>query len=191
MGEWTNGGGASSAVASFRLVERAKAGRLDAVEALYREHSGRIYGYLSATVGNPEDAEDLTIQTFVRMLESLERFETGSSPFAAWLYRIARNLAVDHFRASVRARERTARLAPSYGRAASAEEQALVDLERQGVRDQIASLPTTQREVLTLKFVCGLSNAEAALVLAKTEGAVKALQHRALVTLQQRASVAA
>ena len=64
-------------------------------------------------------------------------------------------------------------------------------LERQGVRAQIASLPLPQREVLTLKFVCGLSNAETAVVLEKSEGAVKALQHRALVTLQQRSSLAA
>ena len=185
MRESIDGNGVSGA-AGFRLVEQAKAGRLDAVEALYREHAERIYGYLSASVGNPEDAEDLTIQTFVRMIESLERFETRSTPFAAWLYRIARNLAIDHFRANVRARMRTAKLAAAEGRTASAEEQALVGLERQDVRDQIASLPLPQREVLTLKFVCGLSNAETAVVLEKTEGAVKALQHRALVTLQRR-----
>ena len=185
MRESIDGNGVSGA-AGFRLVEQAKAGRLDAVEALYREHAERIYGYLSASVGNPEDAEDLTIQTFVRMIESLERFEARSTPFAAWLYRIARNLAIDHFRANVRARMRTAKLAAAEGRTASAEEQALVGLERQDVRDQIASLPLPQREVLTLKFVCGLSNAETAVVLEKTEGAVKALQHRALVTLQRR-----
>ena len=183
MGEWTE--------ESQQLVERAKAGRLDAVDALYREHADRIYGYLAASVGNRQDAEDLTIQTFVRMMESLDRFEARAAPFAAWLHRIARNLAIDHFRASARARERAARAGPREGRVASAEEQALTVLERQGVRAQIASLPLPQREVLTLKFVCGLSNAETAVVLEKSEGAVKALQHRALVTLQQRSSLAA
>ena len=183
MGEWTE--------ESQQLVERAKAGRLDAVDALYREHADRIYGYLAASVGNRQDAEDLTIQTFVRMMESLDRFEARTAPFAAWLHRIARNLAIDHFRASARARERVGRPGPREGRAASAEEQALTVLERQGGRAQIASLPLPQREVLTLKFVCGLSNAETAVVLEKSEGAVKALQHRALVTLQQRSSLAA
>jgi RNA polymerase sigma-70 factor (ECF subfamily) len=190
VGEWNGGTGAASETTRL-LVEQAKAGRPDAVDALYRGHVDRIYAYLAASVRNRQDAEDLTIQTFVRMIESLDRFESRATPFAAWLYRIARNLAVDHFRASARARDRAAR-AGAYGNpAASAEEQALTVLEQQGVRAQIASLPPQQREVLTLKFVCGLSNAEAAVVLAKSEGAVKALQRRALVTLQQRAAVVA
>jgi RNA polymerase sigma-70 factor, ECF subfamily len=183
LGEWIDG--------TARLVEHAQAGRLDAVDALYREHVDRIYAYLAASVGNQHDAEDLTIQTFVRMIESLDRFESRAAPFASWLYRIARNLAIDHFRSSARARERAGRATMSAAAQASAEEQALSALERKGVRAQIAALPLPQREVLTLKFVCGLSNAETAVVLAKTEGAVKALQHRALVTLQRRSAVAA
>jgi RNA polymerase sigma-70 factor, ECF subfamily len=183
LGELSNG--------TARLVERAQAGGLDALDALYREHVDRIYAYLAASVGNQHDAEDLTIQTFVRMIEALDRFESRAVPFSSWLYRIARNLAIDHFRSSARARERAGRAEARHGAYASAEEQALSVLEQQGVRDQIASLPVPQREVLTLKFVCGLSNAEAALVLQKSEGAVKALQHRALVTLQRRYVLAA
>ena len=183
MGEWIDG--------TARLVERAQAGRLDAVDALYREHVDRIYAYLAASVGNPHDAEDLTIQTFVRMIESLDRFQSRAVPFSSWLYRIARNLAIDHYRSSARARERAGRAETRHGAYASAEEQALSVLEQQGIREQIASLPLSQREVLTLKFVCGLSNAEIAVVLEKTEGAVKALQHRALVALQRRYVLAA
>jgi RNA polymerase sigma-70 factor, ECF subfamily len=174
-----------------RLVEHAQAGRLDAVDALYREHVDRIYAYLAASVGNQHDAEDLTIQTFVRMIEALDRFESRAVPFASWLYRIARNLAVDHFRSTARARARAGQAETRQGAHASAEEQALSVLEQQGIREEIATLPLPQREVLTLKFVCGLSNAEAAVVLAKSEGAVKALQHRALVTLQRRWALAA
>jgi RNA polymerase sigma-70 factor, ECF subfamily len=183
LGEWIDG--------TARLVEHAQAGRLDAVDALYREHVDRIYAYLAASVGNQHDAEDLTIQTFVRMMESLDRFQSRAVPFSSWLYRIARNLAIDHYRSSARARARAGRAEPRHGAYASAEEQALSMLEQQGIREQIALLPLRQREVLTLKFVCGLSNAEAALVLEKTEGAVKALQHRALVTLQRRYVLAA
>ena len=84
------------------LVERAKAGRREAVEALYLEHFDQVYSYLAVTVGNRQDAEDLTIQTFVRMIESIDRFEWQSTPFVAWLFRIARNLAIDHFRVSRR-----------------------------------------------------------------------------------------
>jgi RNA polymerase sigma-70 factor (ECF subfamily) len=173
------------------LVERAQAGRLDALDALYREYVDRIYAYLAASVGNQQDAEDLTIQTFVRMIESLDRFESRAVPFSSWLYRIARNLAIDHFRSAARVRARTGRADASHGAHASAEEQALSALEQAGIRALIASLPLPQREVLTLKFVCGLSNAETAVVLEKSEGAVKALQHRALAALQRRTAVAA
>ena len=173
----------SSAADLRRLVTRAKAGDEDAVGALYRQHVDRIYAYLAANVGNPHDAEDLTTQTFMRMLVSLPRYRPGSTPFAAWLFRIARNLAIDHFRAAARARSRVQ--APPV-RAASAEDEVLSVLDREVMRGELATLPLGQREVLTLKFVCGLTNAEVAAVLRKTEGAVKALERRALRTLQRR-----
>jgi RNA polymerase sigma-70 factor (ECF subfamily) len=188
VGEWSDraGGGPEE---TRLLVERAKAGRLDAVDALYRSHADRIYAYLAASVGNPHDAEDLTIQTFVRMIESLDRFESRSTPFAAWLYRIARNLAIDHFRSTARARARSTGADERWpARDASAEDEALNVLDRQVLREELAALPLAQREVLTLKFVCGLTNAEVAAVLAKSEGAVKALQRRALAALQRRSA---
>jgi RNA polymerase sigma-70 factor (ECF subfamily) len=168
------------------LVERAKAGRRDAVEALYLEHFDEIYAYLAVTVGNRHDAEDLTIQTFVRMIESIDRFEWKSTPFVAWLFRIARNLAIDHFRASKRWFPSENVPEPRGAQAPSAEEQALSRADRAGMIEALASLPRAQRQVLALKFVLSFSNAEAAAVMDKTEGAVKALQHRALASLHQR-----
>jgi RNA polymerase sigma-70 factor (ECF subfamily) len=172
-----------SAAELRRLVTRAKAGEQDAVDALYRLHVDRIYAYLAANVGNPHDAEDLTTLTFMRMIMSLPRYRPSSTPFAAWLFRIARNLAVDHFRAAARAR---ARPQPVVWPDASAEDEALSVLDREVLREELATLSLGQREVLTLKFVCGLTNAEVASVLGKTEGAVKALERRALRTLQGR-----
>ena len=169
-----------------RLVTRAKAGDQDAVDALYRLHVDRIYAYLAANVGNQHDAEDLTTQTFMRMIESLDRFQPRATPFAAWLFRIARNLAIDHFRAAARARARPQSGGGATPRDASAEDEALSVLDREVLREELATLPLGQREVLTLKFVCGLTNAEVASVLSKTEGAVKALERRALRTLQRR-----
>ncbi|TML61204.1 MAG: sigma-70 family RNA polymerase sigma factor [Actinobacteria bacterium] len=169
-----------------RLVTRAKAGDQDAVDALYRLHVDRIYAYLAANVGNQHDAEDLTTQTFMRMIESLDRFQPRATPFAAWLFRIARNLAIDHFRAAARARARAQSGGGATPRDASAEDEALSVLDREVLREELATLPLGQREVLTLKFVCGLTNAEVASVLSKTEGAVKALERRALRTLQRR-----
>src|ERR687891_1490703 len=85
-----------------KLVERAQAGERDALEELYLLHFDRIYSYLHVTVGNRHDAEDLTTQTFLKMLEAIRRFRFGAAPFSAWLFRIAHNLAMDHFRATRR-----------------------------------------------------------------------------------------
>ena len=79
-----------------KLVERAQAGDRDALEELYLLHFDRIYSYLHMTVGNRHDAEDLTTQTFLRMLESIGKFRFQSAPFSAWLFRIAHNLSMDH-----------------------------------------------------------------------------------------------
>src|SRR2546423_13841792 len=85
-----------------RLVERAQQGDREALEDLYLIHFDRIYSYLHVSVGNRYDAKDLTTQTFLRMLESIGRFKVGTSPFSPWLFRIAHNLAIDHFRATGR-----------------------------------------------------------------------------------------
>src|SRR5256714_14232220 len=82
-----------------RLVERAQQGDRSALEDLYLIHFDRIYSYLHVSVGNRHDAEDLTTQTFLKMLESIGKFRQGAAPFSAWLFRIAHNLAMDHFRA--------------------------------------------------------------------------------------------
>src|SRR5437016_7994638 len=85
-----------------RLVERAQQGDRDALEDLYLLHFDRIYSYLHMSVGNRHDAEDLTTQVFLKMLESIRKFRWRSAPFSAWLFRIAHNLAMDHFRSSRR-----------------------------------------------------------------------------------------
>ena len=84
------------------LVDRAQQGDRAAIEELYLIHFDRIYSYLHVSVGNRHDAEDLTTQTFLRMLESITKFRWQSAPFSAWLFRIAHNLAMDHFRANKR-----------------------------------------------------------------------------------------
>src|SRR5438045_7861246 len=84
------------------LVARAQKGEREALEELYLQHFDRIYSYLHLSVGNRHDAEDLTTQTFLRMLEAIGRFRWKSAPFSAWLFRLAHNLAMDHFRASRR-----------------------------------------------------------------------------------------
>lgn len=169
-----------------RLVERAQAGERDALEELYLLHFDRIYGYLHLSVGNRYDAEDLTTQTFLRMLEAIGRFTWGTAPFSAWLFRIAHNLAVDHFRAARRLQPEEEVPEPEGSEEHSAEEQAMQALADASMLELIESLSPDQQQVLTLKFVFDFSNEEAATILGKTEGAIKSLQHRALASLQRR-----
>jgi RNA polymerase sigma-70 factor (ECF subfamily) len=169
-----------------RLVERAQEGDREALEELYLLHFDRIYSYLHMSVGNRHDAEDLTTQTFLKMLESIKRFQWQSAPFSAWLFRIAHNLAMDHFRATRRWQPEEDVPEPAGETEPSAEVAALQSIGRQSMLDLIEGLSTEQKQVLTLKFVFNLPNAEVATVLGKTEGAIKSLQHRALVSLQKQ-----
>ena len=108
-----------------RLVERGQQGDRAALEELYLIHFDRIYSYLHMTVGNRHDAEDLTTQTFLRMLESIGKFRFQSAPFSAWLFRIAHNLSVDHFRASRRVQPEEEVPEPPGSEQRSADEEAL------------------------------------------------------------------
>src|SRR3989441_12448269 len=168
------------------LVERAQGGDRNALEELYLRHFDRIYSYLHMSVGNRHDAEDLTTQTFLKMLESITRFRWQSAPFSAWLFRIAHNLAMDHFRATRRWQPEEEVPEQPGEEESSAEAEALQAIGRQSMLELIEDLSQEQQQVLTLKFVFNFSNAEVATILGKTEGAIKSLQHRALVSLQKQ-----
>jgi RNA polymerase sigma-70 factor, ECF subfamily len=172
------------------LVDRAQSGDRQALEELYLIHFDRIYGYLHLTVGNRHDAEDLTTQTFLKMLESIGSFRWQSAPFSAWLFRIARNLAIDHFRASRRWQPEENVPEPPGSEARSAEDEAHQSLGRRSMLEMIETLTDEQQQVLALKFVFNFSNGDVATILGKTEGAVKSLQHRALVSLQKQLEAA-
>ena len=120
------------------------------------------------------------------MLESIKRFRWQSVPFSAWLFRIAHNVAMDHFRASKRVQPEEEVPEPIGSEQLSAEVAAMRSIGRQSMLQMIESLSPEQQQVLTLKFVFGFGNAEVASILGKTEGAVKSLQHRALASLQKQ-----
>jgi len=168
------------------LVDRAQQGDRDALEELYLIHFDRIYSYLHVSVGNRHDAEDLTTQTFLKMLEKINKFRWQSAPFSAWLFRIAHNLAMDHFRATRRWQPEEEPPEPEPDDTTSAEAGALESIGRKSMLELIEDLSPEQQQVLTLKFVFNFANAEAATILGKTEGAIKSLQHRALVSLQKQ-----
>ena len=168
------------------LVERAQKGDRAALEDLYLIHFDRIYGYLHVTVGNRHDAEDLTTQTFLKMLEAIGKFRWQSAPFSAWLFRIAHNLAMDHFRTTKRWQLEETPPEPDPDEYTSAEHAALESIGRKSMLELIEGLSPEQQQVLTLKFVFNFANAEVATILGKTEGAIKSLQHRALASLQKQ-----
>src|SRR3954453_23008179 len=169
-----------------RLVERAQGGDRDALEELYLLHFDRIYSYLHMTVGNRHDAEDLTTQTFLKMLESIGRFRWQAAPFSAWLFRIPPNPPMDPFRARRRWQPEEEVPEVPGSEEPSADLEAMQSIGRQSMLELIDKLSPEQQQVLTLKFVFNFPNADVAKILDKTEGAIKSLQHRALASLQKQ-----
>src|SRR5438270_8901058 len=127
------------------LVERAQRGDRNALEELYLLHFDRIYSYLHMSVGNRHDAEDLTTQTFLRMLESIGKFRFQSAPFSAWLFRIAHNLSMDHFRATKRWQPEEEVPEPEPDEATSAEAGALESIGRKSMLELIDDLSPEQQ----------------------------------------------
>lgn len=173
------------ALAIDELVARAKTGDDDAFTALYDEFAARVYRFLLARVPTPADAEDLLQRVFLKVIESLPRFQERGLPFGAWLFRIARNAAIDF----ERTRRSTAPLEDASGRPdealgpAGAAEQAA---ERAQIRAALDTLTGEQRDVIVYRFFAGLAPAEIARLMGKREGSVRALQFRALTTLRRR-----
>src|SRR3954470_555689 len=169
-----------------KLVDRAQQGDRAALEELCLIHFDRIYSYLHVSVGNKHDAEALTTQTFLKMLESIGRFRWQSAPFSAWPVRIVHNPARGTFRASRRWQPEEDVPEPPADESTSAEMGALESIGQKSMMELIEDLSPEQQQVLTLKFVFNFSNGEVATILGKTEGAIKSLQHRALASLQKQ-----
>jgi len=163
-------------------VEQARAGDSTAVGVLYEHYVDRIYRYIVLKIGDPQEAEDLTGQVFVRMIEAISNFQWQGVSFQSWLYRIAHNLVVDHLRQ--RARRPQVALEALEGTLLSDGDDPYTWAEAADFRDHLRGalgrLTDLQAQVIALKFGGGLSNAEVGRVLGRSEGAVKALQHSAL-----------
>lgn len=167
------------------LVYRAQQGDMAALAALYDQHYGLIFRYLRARLGDREAVEDLTGEVFQRMLTALPKYRAQGLPFRAWLFRIAHNLLVDHYRQLGRRVtvewEDTAETADPGADPATQIEQTLTLAQAYRA---LAELDDHQRVVVTLRFLSGLSLRETALALGKSEDAVKALQRRGLAALR-------
>lgn len=167
------------------LVRQAQAGKTDAVAALYDHYHQHIFRYVISRVRHQHLAEDLTGEIFTRMVANLDSYEITGYPFRAWLYRIARNMIVDHFR-----RQETQQTVPLSDTDnlvdTDAQPAARVDgrLQLERVQAALAHIDPVQREVVVLRFIVGLPLKEVAIAVDKSVAAVKSLQHRGLKALR-------
>ena len=166
------------------LVRRAQQHDQAALAQLYEENFDRIYRYIVLKIGDRTEAEDMTQQVFLNALKSISSYKWKGMPFSSWLYRIAHNQVVDYLRK--KSRRVTVPLDESM---ASGGDDPRRAAERKMDIEQLAratqKLTPAQQEVISLRFAGELSVAEVAKVMGRSEGAIKALQHSAIVALRK------
>lgn len=161
------------------LVHQAKSGDSEAFAQLYDAYMERVYRYVYFRVSDEQTAEDLASQVFLKAWEGLERYQINGSPFVAWLYTIAHNLVIDHYRTRKEA-VGLDEIIPLAAEDESLDEQVGASFDLQIMREVLEILNEEQQQVLTLRFIAELSTEEIAKAMGKREGAVRALQMRAL-----------
>ncbi|MGH3383613.1 MAG: sigma-70 family RNA polymerase sigma factor [Nocardioidaceae bacterium] len=163
------------------LVDLARKGDVEAFGQLYDHHVPRIFRFVYHRVGSRTLAEDLTSETFTRALRSIGTFHWQGKDFGAWLTTIARNLIADHFRSSRHRLEVVAGELPEQRTSGNGpEDEVLASLTSELLVEAVRSLPNEQRDCLLMRFVQGMSIAQTAEALDRSEGAIKQLQLRAV-----------
>lgn len=164
---------------------KAIAGDKEAFGILYERYVGRIYTYIYYRTGNKHDAEDLTARVFYRAIEHIGRYHQRGVPFSAWLYRIAHNLVANWHRDRQRRQEVPIDEVVNLQTKLDPPEVAMLnrmDVER--MMRVIQSLSPERQELIILKFVQELSNSEIGRIMQRSEGAIKSLYHRTLLSLR-------
>ena len=167
------------------VIMRAAGGDTDAFSFLYERYVNRIYNYIYYRTGNPYEAEDLTSRVFHRALSHINHYNNRGVPFSAWLYRIAHNLVANWHRDNSRRSEVPLEDQTNLPQRSEHPEHTLVNnQELESLLVVIRRLPAERQQLLILKFVEGMSNAEIAMIMMRSEGAIKSLYHRTLLTLR-------
>ncbi len=157
-----------------------------ALGELYDRYETKIYSYIFRRTGDEIVAEDLTAQVFVKMLQAIREKKAWHSSFSGWLYRIAHNLVIDYYRQRDRQNQVSLDDNPSITDLNdNPVETVAAQIEAEQVRAAMRQLTEDQADVLSLRFLEGYSITEVAGMMGKTEGAIKALQYRAVATLRQ------
>jgi RNA polymerase sigma-70 factor (ECF subfamily) len=167
------------------VVDAAIAGDEAALAELYNLYFPRVYRYILARTGNTYDAEDLTEEVFLRVLDAIERFQWREAPFSAWLFRIAHNAVISQ-RRKEGARGRPSPLSEALPvDSQGPEEMVAKRLVLNEVMKAAETLPDAQRRVIGYRFAAGLTVAETARAMGKGEGNVKVIQHKAIAKLRE------
>jgi RNA polymerase sigma-70 factor, ECF subfamily len=172
---------------AIALVQRAQAGDSDAFGELYDRYVDQVYRYIAYRVASKQVAEDLTSETFLRALRRIGTFTWQGRDVGAWFTTIARNLVADHYKSGrYRLELTTDDIGESGGVPQLVEGPEGVVLEamtNKVLLEVIKQLNPEQQECIALRFLQGMSVSETAQVMGKNEGAIKALQYRAIRTL--------
>jgi len=166
-----NGQSGSEGARLKAAVDGAKAGDSEAIRYLYIRHAGAVHRYVRGIVRDEFEAEDITQAVFTKLFKAIEKYEPRDVPFAAWIRRVARNLAVDE----MRRRRRT-----GWGeleRPEAPSDEARSERVR-SLLEALQTLPCDQRTVVLLRHMCGLAPSEIAEQLGRTESSIHGLHHR-------------
>lgn len=170
------------------LIRRAKERDSEAFSRLYEAYFDKIYRYIIIKIGSQMEAEDMTQQVFLKALQAIPSYKSQGAPFSAWLYRIAHNQIVDYLRKNSKrppAFDDDPRGVIDNNRNNDPQRITEHNLSMEQLLDAARSLTAAQREVISLRFTSDLSTAEVARIMGKSQGAVKALQHSAIVALRK------
>ena len=166
-------------------LKLAAQGDQEAFGVLYERYVSRIYSYIYYRTGNQHDAEDLTARVFFRAMRHVENYTDRGLPLSAWLYRIAHNLVANWHRDNSRRKEIPLDEIILVRQSGDLPEMVLIENEeKENLLNVIHRLPADRQQLIILKFVEHLSNAEIGLVMGRSEGAVKSLYHRTLLSLR-------
>jgi len=169
------------------ILVLASQGDRDAFGQLYIRYVERIFNYVYYRTGNTHDAEDLTARVFQRAMNHIHSYKDRGVPFSAWLYRIAHNLVANWHRDRSRKQEIPLDDLPVLPTKGDHPERNLVrSQEQESLLKHIRRLPSERQNLLILKFVENMSNAEIGKIMGRSEGAVKSLYHRTLLALRDQ-----
>jgi len=168
-----------------QALQLSAQGDNEAFGVLYERYVARIYSYIYYRTGSEIDAEDLTARVFHRAYNHIGKYKNMGVPFSAWLYRIAHNLVANWHRDNSRRKEVALEENPDIEHKGQLPESEIIHGQQvEHLIRILRKLPPERQQLLILKFVDELSNAEVGVIMGRSEGAIKSLYHRTLYALK-------